>query len=160
MTEKLNRKGINPPTDKNIIDAIDERLEMLEKEKEEIEKKFGLDQNFLKTFSFTDNLSQNTYMSKTKQHKPKKINYEKLTKINNVKYEQEPLINNYKTPDKLMNSLKYEPNINELLDQENFKPVFTSLNTNQTTLSNPRTYEINDYLSDFVNQEFIKDVLH
>ena len=46
--------GENYPedNDRNIIDVIDKKLEILTKEKEEIEKKYGIDENLLNSLSF------------------------------------------------------------------------------------------------------------
>lgn len=46
-------------SDNNIIGVIEERLKQLEMEKESIENKYGIDENFLKEFNDTDKKKKN-----------------------------------------------------------------------------------------------------
>ena len=159
-------KNYKIPPENNIIDSIDKRLEMLEKQKEEIQKKFGIDEAILNSININDHkFKYPDYLSK-KMGMPKREGYENLTKIEVLKdkdkeREKEKNLNiNYKTPEKLIDSLKYEPNINDLIQEEEFVPKFSNLNEPKSKSINPPTYEINNYIDDVINPNFFDDILH
>ena len=143
--------------DINVIDSIDKRLEMLEKQKEEIQKKFGIDEALLNSINVNNNLPPHL-MKKT--NKPKREGYETLTKITVIPKLGEKYNNNYKTPEKLIDSLKYEPNINDLVTEEEFVPKFSNFKESKSKNINPPTCDIIDYIDDVINYNFLNDVLH
>lgn len=148
-------------TDNNsdVISSIDRRLEQLEKEREEIEKKYGIDENILNSFSFTDKIIKFPPNLTQPIPKPKKINYENITKIEDVVTIKEIKVN-YKTPETLLDSLKYEPNINDLKDKEIFEPSYTSLNKLKSKPTIPQGYDVSSYIDDNINDTFINEILH
>ena len=157
-------KNYKIPPENNVIDSIDKRLEMLEKQKEEIQKKFGIDEATLNSININDNkIKYPSYLNK-KMGIPKREGYENLTKIEVLKdkdKEKERYSNiSYKTPEKLIDSLKYEPNINDLIQEEEFVPKFSNLNEPKSKSINPPTYEINNYIDDVINPNFFDDILH
>ena len=157
-------KNYKIPPENNVIDSIDKRLEMLEKQKEEIQKKFGIDEATLNSINISGHkIKYPSYLNK-KMGIPKREGYENLTKIEVLKdrdKDKERYSNiNYKTPEKLIDSLKYEPNINDLITEEEFVPKFTNLNEPKSKSINPPTYEINDYIDDVINHNFFEDILH
>ena len=162
----LESKNCGVPPENNIIDSIDKRLEMLEKQKEEIQKKYGIDEATLNSININDQkFKYPNYLSK-KMGMPKREGYDNLTKIEVLKdkdkdKEKEKYLNiNYKTPEKLIDSLKYEPNINDLIQEEEFAPKFSNLNDPKSKSINPPTYEINNYIDDVINPNFFDDIFH
>ena len=157
-------KNYKIPPENNVIDSIDKRLEMLEKQKEEIQKKYGIDEATLNSININDHkIKYPSYLNK-KMGIPKREGYENLTKIEVLKdkdKEKERYSNiSYKTPEKLIDSLKYEPNINDLIQEEEFVPKFSNLNEPKSKSINPPTYEINNYIDDVINPNFFDDILH
>ena len=155
-------KNYKIPQENNIIDSIDKKLEMLEKQKEEIQKKFGIDEATLNSININDRQIQfPSYLNK-KIIKPKREGTENLTKIEVLKErEKEKNINiNYKTPEKLIDSLKYEPNINDLIQEDEFVPKFSNIKDPKSKSINPPTYEINEYIDNVINPNFFEDILH
>ena len=162
----LESKNYKIPPENNIIDSIDKRLEMLEKQKEEIQKRYGIDEATLNSINIHEQkFKYPNYLSK-KMGMPKREGYDNLTKIEVLKdkdkdKEKEKYLNiNYKTPEKLIDSLKYEPNINDLIQEEEFAPKFSNLNDPKSKSINPPTYEINNYIDDVINPNFFDDIFH
>ena len=159
-------KNYKIPQDNNIIDSIDKRLEMLEKQKEEIQRKFGIDEATLNSISINDHQIQYPKYLNKKMNTTKRQGYENLTKIEvlkdkNKEREKEKNINiNYKTPEKLIDSLKYEPNIKDLILEGEFVPKFTNIKDPKSKSINPPTYEINNYIDDVINPNFFDDIFH
>lgn len=85
-----------------------------------------------------------------------------MTRIEVLKQgERERNINiNYKTPEKLIDSLKYEPNINDLVQEDEFMPKFSNVKDPKSKSINPPTYEVNEYIDDVINPNFFDDILH
>ena len=162
----LESKNYKIPPENNIIDSIDKRLEMLEKQKEEIQKRYGIDEATLNSINIHEQkFKYPNYLSK-KMGMPKREGYDNLTKIEVLKdkekeKEKEKYLNiNYKTPEKLIDSLKYEPNINDLIQEDEFLPKFTNLKDPKSKSINPPTYEINNYIDDVINPNFFDDIFH
>jgi hypothetical protein len=137
----------------NIIDEIEERLKQLEKEKEQIEKMYGFNENILEDLNFT--IKNNTKKTKTNLNKYNYSNSQ-LPKLDVTKKEHKM---NYKTPDSLQDSLKYEPNIKDLLDENDLEPNFTNLNSLKSNPSIPKREEISNYI-DFLTDEYIKNYIY
>lgn len=140
---------MNSSNSKNMIDIIEQRLIQLEKEKEDIENLYGIDENILKEFTKDTqnviNATKNLTNSKlNKTHSTKQSQYDNLPKLQITKKE---IKKNYKTPETIVDSLKYEPNINDLLDNEEFEPSFTNLNNLKTAPSLQKGFAINKYIS-------------
>ena len=143
----------------DVIYSIDKKLEQLEKEREEIERKYGIDENILNSFSFTDKIIPFPPSLTPPIPKPQRVTYENITKINHAVQIKEPRVN-YKTPELLIDSLKYEPNINDLKDKETFEPTYTSLNTLKSKPTIPQGYDITSYIEDDINLDFENEILH
>ena len=142
--------------DNNVIDSIDKRLEMLEKQKEEIQRKYGINEATLNSINIID-------IRIKKVTKPKLEGSQNLTKIEVLKGFEKTKINkniNYKTPEKLIDSLKYEPNINDLIQEDEFVPKFTNIKEPKSKSINPPTYDINEYIDDVINPNFFEDIFH
>ena len=149
-------KNYKIPLDNNVIDSIDKRLEMLEKQKEEIQRKYGINEATLNSINISD-------IRIKKVTKPKLEGSQNLTKIEVLKDTEKTKINkniNYKTPEKLIDSLKYEPNINDLIQEDEFVPKFTNIKEPKSKSINPPTYDINEYIDDIINQNFFEDIFH
>ena len=149
-------KNYKIPLDNNVIDSIDKRLEMLEKQKEEIQRKYGINEATLNTINISD-------IRIKKVTKPKLEGSQNLTKIEVLKDTEKTKINkniNYKTPEKLIDSLKYEPNINDLIQEDEFVPKFTNIKEPKSKSINPPTYDINEYIDDVINPNFFEDIFH
>ena len=157
-------KNYKIPQENNIIDSSDKRLEMLEKQKEEIQKKFGIDEATLNSININDNqIKYPQYLNK-RMGMPKREGYGNLTKIEVLRdknKEKEKNLNvNYRTPEKLIDSLKYEPNINDLIQEDEFVPKFSNIKDPKSKSINPPTYEINNYIDEVINPNFFDDILH
>ena len=142
--------------DNNVIDSIDKRLEMLEKQKEEIQRKYGINEATLNSINISD-------IRIKKVTKPKLEGSQNLTKIEVLKDIEKTKINkniNYKTPEKLIDSLKYEPNINDLIQEDEFVPKYTNIKEPKSKSINPPTYDINEYIDDVINPNFFEDIFH
>ena len=149
-------KNYKIPLDNNVIDSIDKRLEMLEKQKEEIQRKYGINEATLNSINISD-------IRIKKVTKPKLEGSQNLTKIEVLKGSEKTKINkniNYKTPEKLIDSLKYEPNINDLIQEDEFVPKYTNIKEPKSKSINPPTYDINEYIYDVINPNFFEDIFH
>ena len=96
-------------------------------------------------------------------NKPKLEGSQNLTKIEVLKTSEKTKVNkniNYKTPEKLIDSLKYEPNINDLIQEDEFVPKFTNVKEPKSKSINPPTYDINEYIDEVINPNFFVDIFH
>ena len=149
-------KNYKISSDNNVLDSIDKRLEMLEKQKEEIQKKYGINEATLNSININD-------IRIKKVNKPKLEGSQNLTKIEVLKTSEKTKVNkniNYKTPEKLIDSLKYEPNINDLIQEDEFVPKFTNVKDRKSKSINPPTYDINEYIDEVINPNFFEDIFH
>jgi len=149
-------KNYKISSDNNVLDSIDKRLEMLEKQKEEIQKKYGINEATLNSININD-------IRIKKVNKPKLEGSQNLTKIEVLKTSEKTKLNkniNYKTPEKLIDSLKYEPNINDLIQEDEFVPKFTNVKEPKSKSINPPTYDINEYIDEVINPNFFEDIFH
>ena len=149
-------KNYKISSDNNVLDLIDKRLEMLEKQKEEIQKKYGINEATLNSININD-------IRIKKVNKPKLEGSQNLTKIEVIKTSEKTKVNkniNYKTPEKLIDSLKYEPNINDLIQEDEFVPKFTNIKEPKSKSINPPTYDINEYIDEVINPNFFEDIFH
>ena len=149
-------KNYKISSDNNVLDSIDKRLEMLEKQKEEIQKKYGINEATLNSININD-------IRIKKVNKPKLEGSQNLTKIEVLKTSDKTKVNkniNYKTPEKLIDSLKYEPNINDLIQEDEFVPKFTNVKEPKSKSINPPTYDINEYIDEVINPNFFEDIFH
>lgn len=144
--------------DNDIINSIDRRLEYLEKQREEIEQKYGIDENVLNSFSFTNDITRFPPYLTQEIPKARPISYTGLSKLE-VEPKSREIILPYKTPEKLVESLKYEPCVKDLLDKENFVPTYTNLNTFKSHPSVPKCYEVSEYVEKDLNDDFIENIL-
>ena len=148
-------KNYKISSENNVLDSIDKRLEMLEKQKEEIQRKYGINEATLNSININD-------IRIKKISKPKIEGSQNLTKIEVVKNIDKSKIKNinYKTPEKLIDSLKYEPNINDLITEDEFAPKFSNVKEPKSKSINPPTYDINEYIDDVINPNYFEDIFH
>ena len=149
-------KNYKISSENNVLDSIDKRLEMLEKQKEEIQRKYGINEATLNSININD-------IRIKKVNKPKLEGSQNLTKIEVIKTSEKTKVNkniNYKTPEKLIDSLKYEPNINDLIQEDEFVPKFTNIKEPKSKSINPPTYDINEYIDEVINPNFFEDIFH
>ena len=149
-------KNYKISSENNVLDSIDKRLEMLEKQKEEIQRKYGINEATLNSININD-------IRIKKVNKPKLEGSQNLTKIEVIKTSEKTKVNkniNYKTPEKLIDSLKYEPNINDLIQEDEFVPKFTNIKEPKSKSINPPTYDINEYIDEVINPKFFEDIFH
>ena len=149
-------KNYKISSENNVLDSIDKRLEMLEKQKEEIQRKYGINEATLNSININD-------IRIKKLNKPKLEGSQNLTKIEVIKTSEKTKVNkniNYKTPEKLIDSLKYEPNINDLIQEDEFVPKFTNIKEPKSKSINPPTYDINEYIDEVINPNFFEDIFH
>ena len=149
-------KNYKISSENNVLDSIDKRLEMLEKQKEEIQRKYVINEATLNSININD-------IRIKKVNKPKLEGSQNLTKIEVIKTSEKTKVNkniNYKTPEKLIDSLKYEPNINDLIQEDEFVPKFTNIKEPKSKSINPPTYDINEYIDEVINPNFFEDIFH
>jgi hypothetical protein len=141
--------------DKNLIDVIELKLKQLEQEKDEIENMYGIDENILAEYTKkpTENL-----LTKTKHAKPT-LNFKNLPKLEPVAKPAKKVEKQYKTPELLVDSLKYEPNIKELQYEDEFEPTFKNLNNLKTNPSIAPGYNISDYIK-YLNNDYNKNYIN
>ncbi len=149
---KNDKSKKNKSNDKNIIDIIELKLKELEAEKDEIEILYGIDENILDDFTKKSDLSE-SIKSASKSVKP---NFKNLPKLEVSKKEKS---SNYKTPETLVHSLKYEPNIRDLYSESEFEPTFKNLNELKTYPSITHCYDISDYVMS-QNREYSKKYIN
>ena len=104
----------------------------------------------MNSFSFSDKIQLPQSLNQPIP-KPKKINYEHLQKIDDIKPKE--YTSKYKTPDNLKDSLKYEPNINDLADKETFEPTFVTLDTLKSKPKVSKDYNVCDYVDNSFNMD-------
>ncbi len=144
--------------DKNIIDEIELRLQELEKEKDQIEDLYGINEDVLneytnnKIINKANNDNYKEYNSKINTlYNKTATNQGKLPKLQAS--EKKEMKSSYKIPETLQESLKYEPSIKDLLDEEEFEPSYTNLNSLKIHPSIPGPSDISNYI-DFINREY------
>ena len=101
-------KNYKVSLENNVITSIDKRLEQLEKQKEEIQKKYGINESLLNSININlNNFKFPQYIHK-RVNRPVLEESKNLTKIEVQKsIEKSKNLNiNYKTPDKLVDSFK------------------------------------------------------
>ena len=144
--------------EKNIIDVIEAKLKQWEKEKNEIEDLYGIDENILEEYSTKNYVP---YVDQD-QKKPCKTSKTKTMSSNLPKLEaSSKKISKtfYKTPETLQDSLKYEPDIKDLLEEDEFEPSFASLNTIKISPSIKKGYNIGSYL-EYINKDYNQNYLN
>ena len=144
--------------EKNIIDVIEAKLKQLEKEKNEIEDLYGLDENILKEYS-TKKFDTFTEQPQAKLNKITKNNliYTNLPKFEAPTKKVTKIL--YKTPETLQDSLRYEPEIKDLLEEDEFEPSFSFNNTNNIPPSIKKGYNISSYL-EYINKDYNENYLN
>ncbi len=149
-------KNYKISSENNVLDSIDKRLEMLEKQKEEIQRKYGINEATLNSINISD-------IRIKRVNKPKLEGSQNLTKIEVLKTSEKIKVNkniNYKTPEKLIDSLKYEPNINDLIQEDEFCPKFSNVKEPKSKSINPPTYDVNEYIDDVINPNYFENIFH
>ncbi len=144
----------NQAANLDVIDKIELKLKQLEKEKNEIENLYGIDENVLNNYLTVQENINRKITSKKLVQTNKMRNYENLPDLEAKKPQEKKTNSNYKTPETLQDSLKYEPNLNDLLDESEFEPNFNSLSDLKTTPTIPRGFEIKKYIK-YVQNEYI-----
>jgi hypothetical protein len=144
-------------SEKNIIDVIEEKLKQLEREKNEIENLYGIDENILEEYTNKKQIANFEY-DETKGIKTLKSRtiYANLPKLEAPTKKEIKM--SYKTPESLQDSLKYEPDIKDLLEEDQFEPAFSSLNNLKIPPSIKKGYNISsyvEYLNDDYNQNYL-----
>ncbi len=139
----------NNKIENNVIDAIEERLKELEKEKDEIENKYGIDKNILEEL---------TIPKEKKKRKNKSTTlYDNLPKLDSIKKKENTIP--YKTPESLQESLKYEPSLKDLLDPNDFEPSFSNMNHLKSKPSIRKGFKLSTYI-DYINEEYINNYIN
>ena len=161
----------------NIIDAIEERLKQLELEKDNIEKMYGINEDLIKEYSnnSTNNINFNNLNNKSKF--PSKINTTNkisqnfntknyytntstpLPKLETQTTRKDFKNSLYKTPESLQDSLKYEPSIKDLLDENDLEPSFSNLNNLKTNPFIAKSSNISEYIN-HINEDYISNYIN
>jgi hypothetical protein len=136
---------------KNLIDVIELKLKLLEKEKDDIENMYGIDENILKEYT-----SKPTDKKTAKQPSLTFIN---LPKLESTIQKPKKVDKVYKTPELLVDSLKYEPNIKDLLYEDEFEPTFKNLKNLKSKPSIAAGHNINEYIK-YLNNDFNKNYIN
>ena len=147
----------------NIIDAIEQRLKVLEREKDQIELIYGIDENILSNIESLEqgklsNLKK--FILDPKNKKSKVINNYGTPSLPKLEPSKKKEIKSfYKTPDYLKDSLRYEPSINDLWSEKDFEPSFANLNSLKTNPSIPKGNSISNYI-DWVNKDYFENYMN
>ena len=147
-----NEEQLNQKANLDVIDQIEFKLKQLEKEKNEIENLYGIDENVLNNYLTVQENVKSKIATKKTVRSNKMRNYENLPDLEHKKLQGKKF--NYKTPESLQDSLKYEPLLNDLLDEDEFEPNFNSLADLKTTPTIPKGFDINNYNS-YIQSEYI-----
>lgn len=105
-----------------------------------------------KIFSNTNNSGPSSTINKKNYYASTNVQIPKLENPN--KKETIMKNTNYKTPEFLQDSLKYEPNIKDLLDINDLQPDFKSLNNLKTNPFIPKSSNISEYIDDLTDDYF------
>ena len=130
-------KNYKISSDNNVLDSIDKRLEMLEKQKEEIQKKYGINEATLNSININD-------IRIKKINKPKFDGNQNLTKIEVIKNPEKTKIKN----------------INYKIQENEFCPKFSNVKEPKSKSINPPTYDVNEYIDDVINPNYFEDIFH
>jgi hypothetical protein len=146
-SNKQSKITINKQKDVNLLQQIEERLKDLEKEKEEFESKYGLNENiiddpYLNSSNFTD----------IKVERP--VKYEELlVKLPSLKNEHNQNTiktkNNFKPSDSYKQTLKHEPHIDDMKDDKEFEYSISEINYIKPNI---QLVKDNDALNDYLNE--------
>ena len=142
----------NQQVNLDVIDQIEYKLKQLEKEKNEIENLYGIDENILNNYLTVQENIKNKISTKKVVSNNKMRNYDNLPGLEYKKPEEKK--KNYKTPETLQDSLKYEPNLNDLLDENEFEPNFNSLSDLKTTPTIHKGFDSRVYI-EYIQDEYI-----
>jgi hypothetical protein len=137
---------------KKLIDSIEDRLKELEKEKNEIESLYGIDENILQTYKKPT--ANKTNSSKNIQ---KTSLYNNLPKLETTHKKDKSI--SYKTPDTLQDSLRYEPNIKDLYSEKEFEPSFINIDNLKVKPSIQRGFNISNFIGN-ADMQFIKKYIN
>lgn len=157
--KELQKKVNNPDLVKNqqanldVIDQIELKLKQLEQEKNEIENLYGIDENTLNNYISIQENIQNKISNKKIISTINKRNYENLTEFEPKSQKAERKIN-YKTPESLQDSLKFEPDLNDLRDDNEFEPNFNTLRALKTNPIIPKGFDPKKYI-EYIQDEYI-----
>jgi hypothetical protein len=145
-------------SEKNIVDIMEERLQKLKEEKEEMEKLYGVNEENLKHLGKIKKELAPTVQNKEFKKIQKQHKLENLPSLE-VKIKKETK-KAYKSPDALVDSLKYEPNIDDLYDKNEFEAKFFSLESLKCPPSNSRIDDnlISSYY-EYIKERFIQQNL-
>ena len=66
----------------------------------------------------------------------------------------------HKTPENYLESLKYEPELKDVFDKETYEPTYISLNNLKSKPSNPKTYDITQFVDESTNEDYFNEILH
>lgn len=140
----------------NAIEQIEHRLKMLECEKNEIEQLYGLNEELI---ADTGSFKRKIDLFDTKLRKP--VEYRQyIDQLPNVKnqteYEQTAK-SNYKPSDKYKESLKYEPNINDLREDKEFEAKFKPTKYFPPSILPTKEEALLDEVIEIMEAEYIED---
>jgi hypothetical protein len=143
--------------EENVLNAIEERLKMLEKEKNEIENLYGIDEYILNDPSLLKYQMEKTTEFKNTKISTKKFEHTNLPKLEIKKQEVKRI---YKTPEIFKDSLKYEPALNDLRLENEFEPSFCSLNNKMESYPYiPKESNLNTYIK-YLSEKYIQNYLN
>jgi len=137
----------------NVIDKIEARLQQLEREKDEIEKLYEIDEEILKENTLKmmkSKVSDNYVNNKEINNIKNKITYQNLPKLD-APVTKEKKASKYKMPESHAESLKYEPSLMDLYSKEEFEPSFSNLRNLQSQPSIPKASSGGGVLVDYLN---------
>ena len=145
-------------SEKNIVNIMEERLQKLKEEKEEMEKLYGVNEENLKLLAKIKKDPTPTLPNKELKKIQKQHKLENLPSLE-IKVKKE-VKKAYKSPDVYVDSLKYEPNIDDLYDKAEFEATFYSLESLKCPPSNSKIDDnlISSYY-EYIKEKFIQENL-
>jgi len=140
----------------NILNEIEQRLNMLEKEKNEMENLYGIDEDIINDSSVIKSHFEKTTEIKNKFNSARIYENSNLPKLEIKKKEIKRI---YKTPEILKDSLKYEPAINDLRSEKEFEPSFSFHHKIENNPYIPKGSSVNNYVR-YLNEDYIQNYLN
>lgn len=146
---EIYKEDNQPIVNNNILNQIDERLNLLQKEKEKLEEIYGLNENLIREQDIDINQYLNVKLKKPTQYEKLIKNIPSLEKDppNDISHYKQNKI--YAPSEKYLQTLKYEPNINDLKDEDEYEYCEKVVNYIYPSINPIKEDEIEEYLDDF-----------
>ena len=114
---------------------------------------------FSTKLSITNNTNKISQNFTTKNYYTNTNNNTPLPKLETQTTKKDFKNSLYKTPETLQDSLKYEPSIKDLLDENDLEPSFSNLNNLKTNPFIAKSSNISEYIN-HINEDYISNYIN